>query len=885
MSLNIIKLILTLISLYVFWGTIMYLYINLLIFFFGITSMYLGISFTTREANNKNLFKFSVLVLALGNALCCIGYSVMAIITNIRAAFVFRDIGLLGINIYILAEIILITSCLDFSKKAEYLIIIVISMAIIADLVIWGHPNANTYYRAGGMTLFVSNDPYRHLYHSTYMIILCIFLLMLGLLWAMRAKYRRDKQFVFLAFASNFILAVTGFSNLFTPHIFSSTHIMFCLGITIAFTVFYRGASRYTTFHITINGISKDIFSTINAGLLVFDTEGKLALSNEYAKKLLGIDTHSELDRIYKIFNVDKKTAFIMREQAINDSDLDYRLTAVETGKVVLVNFACKFDKNNDPQCFILVATDLTEENRLIEEAQTANVAKSAFISNISHEIRTPINVIQGMNELILRECKDDTILKYSENINVASRNLMSLINDVLDFSKIESGKIDVVKSHYNIGSMLNDSYNMALNLAKNKHQNFDLICDPNIPSQLSGDDIRIKQILSNLLSNAIKYTEEEGTITLKVTQKPVDDSHIVLVLSVIDNGIGIKNEDQSHVFDTFQRMELEKNRTIQGTGLGLAITKNLVTLMHGTINLESTYGMGSNFTVEIPQEIIDVKPVGDISEKYTDEISKAHQVSFVAPDARILTVDDVQMNLDVFVGLLKPTKIKIDTALSGKSALELISNIKYDIIFLDHMMPEMDGIEVLHRMHELIHNPNSDTPVLMLTANAMMGADRNYLEEGFTDYLSKPIKPSALEKIVCKYLPDNMIQNIEKEPIKEVSTDFLSKINFLDTDAAMEFAADDQEFLRQILNTYITEDKRPQLEELFKKEDWPNYQIVAHALKGTSRTIGANQLSEAAKGLEFGAKEGNIEYIKLHHAEVMDEYGILLDKLKKALV
>ena len=868
----------------------MYLYINILILLLGLTSLYLAASFLEREMTNKGFFKWSVVLLSIGNALCCIGYSIMSISENLQVSYIFRVIGLIGINVYLLAEIILVTSILNFTKKAEHLIIFVVIIAIIADVVIWGHPDSNIYIRYSTFTTYITNDPYRRLYHNIHLGALSAFMFFLAILWGVHVKYKRDKHLVFLAYISNIILLSTAFADIFRfKTLVNCPHFYYCLGMTIAFSVFYRGASKYTTFHITVTSISKDIFSTINTGLLVLDTEGKLALANNYARKLLGLDSNPESDRLYKIFDVDKKTAFDMRQNATLDKSIDYRLTSSITKKVVLVNLSCKYDKNNDPICYLLVATDLTEENRLIEEAQSANIAKSSFISNISHEIRTPINVVLGMDELILRECSDENILRYAENIDVASRTLLSLINDVLDFSKIESGKLDVLNNEYKLGTMLYDSYNLSLNLAKTKHQQFDLDVDPSLPSELAGDDVRIRQVISNILSNAVKYTPEHGEIIITVRQEALDEQNIILIISVTDNGIGIKPEDQPHVFENFQRLELEKNRSIQGTGLGLAITKNLVTLMHGTISLESEYGKGSTFTVRIPQTIVDSSPIGEFNEHYSEGSAHKHTTSFIAPDAHILSVDDVQMNLDVFTGLLKQTKVKIDTALSGTEALKLISKNHYDIIFLDHMMPEMDGIEVHNRMQKMENNPNANTPVIMLTANATMGADKKYLNSGFTDYLSKPIKPSELEKVVYKHLPIELIQKYEA-PAQTPTTEapqpnkFTDKLSFLDVDAALEFAAGDEDFLKQIITTYINEDKRPQLDDFFAKEDWPNYQIVAHSLKGTSRTIGANELSEAAKSLEFGVKENHIEYIKENHAKVMAQYGQMLDKLKAAL-
>ncbi|SEA71662.1 Hpt domain-containing protein [Pseudobutyrivibrio sp. ACV-2] len=873
------------------------IFLNLIILMVGITSVHLGFSFLRRERHTKGFFKYSVFLLAIGNGLCSIGYSTMSMSPNIGSAFVFRSIGLLGIDIYIVAELILISSCLKISRLAEIFLIVVTSIASLLDLIIYGSPESNDYYRINNYCIYIAKDPYRQLFHYSYQLLVVICFFILGLLWAYHTKYKRDKRFVFFIFLSNFIFACSSLPDMFfsmkeVPFL----HAFYCFGISFAFFVFYISSNDYTVFYITINSISKDIFSTLGTGLLVFDTNYHLTLSNDYAKKILGLDVEPYRIRLKEIFDLESGEPLRMFSIAQGGNIVDYRLTANVTGKATLVNFSCKMDKNKEPLCYILTTTDLTEENRLLKDAQAANAAKSTFLSNISHEIRTPINVITGMNELILRECKDDNILKYSENINVASRNLMALINDVLDFSKIESGKLEIIPGEFNIGSALNDCYSLFLSLTHSKNQHFSLECNSEIPCTLIGDDVRLKQILSNLISNAVKYTHEYGSISIKADYRPVGRNKIILNVSVTDTGIGIQEKDISKLFDNFQRLELNKNRTIQGTGLGLSITKNLVALMNGTISVTSKYGEGSEFMVRIPFDVADYSPVGDINERHNSITGERYTCSFTAENAHVLAVDDVQMNLDVFTGLLKHTGIKIDCALSGQDALEMMRIRKYDIVFLDHMMPEMDGIDVLTYMRNDSESKNHNTPIIMLTANVVMGADRNYLDSGFNDYLSKPIQPTALENMVIKHLPPELVTLTEQDEPKDTvtsddsnvpqneSSPFIAQLSFLDTAAGLNFAIGDESFYRQILETYISEDKAASLENFYQAKDWPNYQIVAHSIKGTSLTIGAPVVSEAAKGLEFAVKEDRLEYIDEHHDEVIKMYKELVGKIRDAL-
>lgn len=422
----------------------------------------------------------------------------------------------------------------------------------------------------------------------------------------------------------------------------------------------------------------------------------------------------------------------------------------------------------------LMIANEEAEKAKA--DAIAAANAKSVFLANMSHEIRTPINAILGMDTMILRECNDNEIHEYAGNIQSASQTLLSLINDILDFSKIETGKLELVAGDYALSSLINDVYHMLISKAKEKGLALNVESDKNLPAKLYGDEVRIRQIIVNILNNAIKYTQK-GSVTLtvemsdmKLSDMPdhsndsksenITDKNTIITFRIADTGIGIKKENISHLFDSFSRFDEEKNKYIEGTGLGLAITKQLVDLMNGEIVVTSEYGKGSVFTVSIPQKIISDLKIGDISEKYNEPSNKKKKKStFTAPDANVLVVDDVKMNINVFKALLKRTEINVDSAMSGSEALDMIKEKKYDIIFLDHMMPDMDGIETYQNMKMLEDNPNKDTTVVMLTANAIMGAKEEYLGIGFSDYLSKPVQAPKLEAMILKYLPEELVQ------------------------------------------------------------------------------------------------------------------------------
>nr|MBQ8253396.1 response regulator [Lachnospiraceae bacterium] len=376
--------------------------------------------------------------------------------------------------------------------------------------------------------------------------------------------------------------------------------------------------------------------------------------------------------------------------------------------------------------------------------AIVAGESKAKFLANMSHEIRTPINTVIGMNEMILRENKDQTVREYAENIHNSSQLLLGLINDILDFSKIEAGKLDIIVTDYHLSKMLIGVIQGLRYKAENSKLDIVLDIEESLPSVLRGDEIRIRQILNNLLANALKYTKE-GTITLKVRGEYTAKG-FELHMSVKDTGIGIRKEDIPYLFDSFQRMEEKKNRHIEGTGLGLSITKQLIDLMNGEINVQSEYGTGSCFTVCIPQQVVDGSAIGKLEEAYKrdnakkeEEEQKEFKMTLYAPKVRILAVDDTKMNLFVVKSLLKRTAIQLDLASGGNECLELCRKNEYDLILMDHMMPEPDGIETLHLLRAE-EGPNQKTKVVVLTANAISGVREKYIEEGFHDYLAKPL-------------------------------------------------------------------------------------------------------------------------------------------------
>ncbi|WP_051656645.1 ATP-binding protein [Butyrivibrio sp. AE3004] len=407
--------------------------------------------------------------------------------------------------------------------------------------------------------------------------------------------------------------------------------------------------------------------------------------------------------------------------------------------------------------------------------AIAANGAKTQFLSQMSHEIRTPINAILGMNELILREYDDPELKKYSHGIKTAGNTLLTLINDVLDFSKIEAGKMELYTVDYDLAGLISELINMVDERAKNKGLELNVVVNKEIPHLLHGDNVRLKQVILNILTNAIKYTEK-GSVQFSVdylTGGHLDvNGSIGLKIAISDTGIGIREEDMKRLFDPFERIEESRNRNVEGSGLGMSIVQKFLELMNSELHVKSEYGKGSTFSFVVEQKTVSWEPIGDFKVAYDRLIQDDGKYSelFTAPDAKILVVDDNEINLVVTQNLLKDTLVDIETASSGKEALELTAKTKYDIMLIDHQMPEMDGMEFLWRLKSDENNPNIDTPSIALTANAFAGAREVYIKSGFRDYLSKPIIGDALERMLLTYIPEEKINSVEEHEKKKVS-------------------------------------------------------------------------------------------------------------------
>ena len=533
------------------------------------------------------------------------------------------------------------------------------------------------------------------------------------------------------------------------------------------------------------------------------------------------------------------------------------------------------------------------EINRAKEEAERANAAKSRFLANISHEIRTPINTIMGMNEMVLRE--DPTgvpkgyfmsMMNYAFDIRNASESLLSLINDLLDMSKIESGKMHLVEQDYDTVEMLRSIVSMIRVRSTEKELTFDVIVDEILPSRLYGDVGKIKQVVLNLLTNAVKYTDKGG-FALVVSMDERENDVAKLRFSVKDTGIGVKKEDLDKLFTAYERLDEEKNSGIQGTGLGLDISRRFAELMGGTLVCESEYGKGSEFILTVSQKIVDKTPLGVFIEHDETEARGPYVPLFVAPDADVLVVDDSPMNLSVIKGLLKASRVFVTTASSGEEALEKIKETRFDIVLLDHMMPGMDGVETVGE----IRKTDKDLPVYALTANAAVG-EEFYRSKGFNGYLAKPIDSRALERTIMKHLPDEMMEKPSEsdavEDLKEMPEDlsWLSETEGISMDAGITNSGGIQNYIYALHMFYETIDENSKIiKNAYLNGNIRLYTIKVHALKSSARIIGALGLSAHAAEHEDAGNKENTNFIDANFDSLMEEYATYKDKLARLQV
>lgn len=613
-------------------------------------------------------------------------------------------------------------------------------------------------------------------------------------------------------------------------------------------------------------------------------------------------------DAFAGILPKDELKIFLERCRAVlNNHGTDSYLLTIsdkEEDRFYQVDICYYLAQNEDAKGLSIILSDMTEIVEAKEKAENADKAKSNFLANMSHEIRTPMNAINGMAEFILRDSIDDEAKKNAAMIKSAARSLIAIINDILDFSKIESGRMEIINDEYSLSSLINDVSTMIRIRLEDKNVSLKVDVDSRLPALLYGDEVRIKQILINLLNNAVKFTNQ-GQITLIMRFSDMPNDRIRIVTTVADTGIGIKKEELNQIFESFTQADTRRNRSIEGTGLGLAICRRLVEMMGGELKVSSEYGKGSSFTFDIVNEVRDGKPIGELRDCQRNADAEVFKTSFYAPHARVLVVDDNSMNLKVAQGILKPHGIIPDCVESGAEALVAVQKRKYDLILMDHMMPVMDGVETMQKIRKMGDCDN--IKIVALTANAINGVELKYRDLGFDDYLAKPIEPEEMEALLVKMIPDDPVQTMDfeilefepqadsedsrKDIISQASRaedDILVRLKNMgiDVDQGMHYSMGQDDLYLELVRDYVSgwKKKKEDLNTYYAEQNFSEYKILIHSIKSATKTIGMNDLSEAARNLEFAAKDRNSGFIAEHHQTFIDGSDRILEKMENIL-
>lgn len=848
--------------------------------------------------NTKNKGQLCILLLGIGGGIWALGSALYGNCTDDRLAQNFFCMTIMGFNLYVIATVIYTACLIEIRIKGFRLMAGLGILTSIVDGLSFGSMQIRHFYRINGRTCFTTEFHGIVFYHWMYILLCFLFCIYMAVCWSKKTMRKSLRKYVAYIVLGNTIMFLSAIPDTLLPFYGIKSYPSSGYGVTISFLVTVFFSIKYETFGISRLTVSDYLFSQIDYGVLVYDYQRNLILHNANADLLFGMNVEQPFEELVACEGEKEEFA----EQLYQGKLEHCKVKCLQGNQILSVTSSMVCDEYGEMQNTIVTLVDITYEEELLERLRVSDRAKTDFLTNMSHEIRTPINGIMGMNSLLLRQIDTlprEKIAEYAGNMQRASRTLLAIVNDILDISKIESGKMELLCEGYELASLINDCYTIVASNCKKKNLDLYMEIDENLPSILYGDDVRIRQIVNNFLSNAVKYTKR-GHVILRISYSRIDEENINLRIDVKDSGIGIQKKDMENLFQNFTRLEEHKNRNIEGTGLGLSLTKRLVDMMHGEVLVESQYGEGSTFTAIIPQKVICEDGIGDMKQIFENYELSAGAMMPVPQFAgvHILVVDDMEMNRIVAKEMLLQTGAIVDVAGSGEEGLTLMKEQHYDLIFMDQMMPDMDGIATFAEMKRINHQ-NKTTPVIAMTANAVKGAKEMYLQHGFADYISKPIFEEKMWKILERFLADKQTDmkaehKIAAEEVVEIEESFGTEENkkslqerfpYLDTKQGMSVCMGDEAFYFKILKVYLKDEMVDTLQQDYEEGDWAQYQIHVHGLKNVSANIGAMELSEQFKGLEYAIKNRDIpdtDYIRSHHDEVMEAYQELLRRLER---
>ncbi len=869
-------------------------YISCILFAGGIYALYTAAKiFFSKERRYMENKLFATQ--CIGSGIWSLGFAELYLQTDPDIAYYCRSIGLIGTFIYLIISQVLVCHISNIPKRFKYLLrgfavagIPVYFMIIQKDQTVY-------YMSDNGMTYYFKPGIANHIY-TAYSVLLGIFILCVTVYMIRFSKIKRINAFGkrFLLVTALMILGMildTVLPLLGNYAIPGSTLTQLCGTFVLYFVVRADNRSK-----INVENMSGYIYYSLSMPVLVYDFHHRLQIINDAAKEFFSLEQTSAPQKelsLEKLFEIDGNNIF--------DFEGDHRNTdAVCTSNRIVCDLSINkiLDSYGDIIGHIIIITDLSERIRTMQkleeakqEAVAANIAKSTFLANMSHEIRTPMNAIMGFSELILKQDISSIVRSYISDIKNSCQNLLAVINDILDISKLESGKSELSLANYHTDTLFQDIYQTIHVQAKEKGLHFDMNIDPAFPSELCGDKKRIRSILINVLNNAVKYTKA-GSVTCLVRLLSQEDNQASIRFTISDTGIGIKENAMEHLFDKFSRFDSEQNEGIEGTGLGLAIVYGSLKMMGGTVSVESTYGKGSVFTIELSQKVIDKTPMKALSVNAPEQISSLNTEELKIRDTKILVVDDNLINLKVITSTLTCYGLIVTTASNGAQAIELCRRTAYDIVFMDQMMPEMDGVEAMQRIRGLSahYAAGGGGKIVVLTANAITGTRDALIKQGFDEYLSKPVSFKELEDILTAFIPAEKFIHKEKE---EASASFEEKKKVLESfvpelecDLGLKHCSDQGSLYLEVLKILHDSGSQQlaQLKDLCTSGKYDDYTIQIHAVKSQLFNAGHTRLGEFAKELESASNRGDYEFITAHMPKFLEKYGEFIDLLGNAL-